>query len=66
MSLRFQPPQKHKKHGWYVCTMGANTLYIHSDMELRDSTANGTNYTGYYETEQAAMDALVNYVKNHL
>ena len=66
MSIRFQLPRQHKKHGWYVCTLGADTMYLHSDMELHASTASGRHYTGYYKTEQEAMDTLVEYIANHL
>lgn len=66
MSIRFKPPMQHKTSGWYICTLGQNTQYLHSDMVLRDSTANSQEYTGYFTTQQDAMDALVNYVRNHL
>ncbi len=67
MAIRFQAPAEHPTWGWYVCTLGAKTQYLHSDMELHSSTHNNHNkYSGYYETEQEAMDTLVEYLSNHL
>lgn len=67
MKIRFQSPKKHATHGWFVCTLGAQTKYLHSDMELRDSTHNEhNNYSGYYKTEQEAMDTLVEFITNYL
>lgn len=69
MHIRFQSPRQHKAHGWYVCTLGKDTMYLHNDMELRASTHkfhDTTIYSGYYKTEQEAMDMLVEYIANHL
>lgn len=65
--LRFQSAQHHPQHGWYVCTLGAKTQYLHSDMSLHDSTHNTHNvYSGYYKSEREANDALANYIRNHI
>jgi len=64
--LRFQKPISHKSYGWYVCTLGGKIQYIHTNHTLHDSTDNGKISTGYFATEQDAMDALVNYLRNHI
>jgi len=46
--------------------MGGETMYLHTDNELRGSTQHGGYSTGYFNTKQKAMDAVVNYIRNHL
>ena len=65
--IEFLKPLKYKDVGWFV---GANTwegaAYLHSDGEIRLSTRNlDTNeYTGYFLTEELAIQAIENYNEN--
>ena len=66
--LRFKAPIE-GNHGWFCCTLGSQTLYLHTDGQLRGSTRNDeypTDSSGYFDDEQHAMDTLVEYIANHM
>ena len=67
-ALRFQAP-KEGNHGWYCCSLGTPTQYLHTDGTLHDSTYNDydkTKSSGYFDDEQHAMDMLVEFIANHM
>ena len=66
--LRFKAPTE-GNHGWYCCTLGSETKYLHTDGILRGSTYNDEDprqRTGYFDDEQHAMDTLVEYIATHM
>lgn len=59
-------------HGWFIWrdmtleeqteNIFDDTLYLHSDLELRQTTYNGGVASGYFRTEQEAKTTLENYL----
>lgn len=58
-----QLAEDRKGKGWYVGTADETTYfgYLHQDGVIRDSTAVEDEYTGYFSTEEEALEALSKY-----
>jgi len=48
-------------YGWYVTSDENTSFYLHSDGEVHRSTHHAGEYTGYFKTEQEAINAKNKY-----